>query len=101
MKIQLDYDTKTITLVNDVSLKEFFNKIKTLLPDWKEWNLNSQTTIEWTNPITIPYYPRYPWWDYGTYVSSGAIITLDGSSHMLTDGKITNITSGTYNLEVN
>jgi hypothetical protein len=102
MKIQLDYDTKTITLVDDVKLKEFFNKIKTLLPDWKDWNLNAQTVINWNNPIRIPYYPDpTPWWLRGTWVTTGAVVTLDGDCNTVTDGVVTDITSGVYNLEVN
>ncbi len=105
MKIQLDYDTKTITLVNDVSLKEFFNKIKTLLPNWKEWNLNSQTIIGWANPISIPFYfspySLNPWWDYTTCDENGNPVTFEDASGIITDVKNAEITSGTYNLELN
>ncbi|NQU87645.1 MAG: hypothetical protein HQ541_17985 [Mariniphaga sp.] len=81
MRIQLDYDTKTITLVNDVSLKEFFDKIKNLLPDWKEWNVASQTTI--------PYYPNpVPWWDYRPSRESGTPITFEGAGNTNTDCKV-------------
>ena len=122
MKIQLDYDTKTITLEDNVNLGEFFDKIKNILPDFKEWKLETKTVINWNNPITIPYNPYvpnpypynpYPWWHYGTDVGTGTV-TLKSQPMTYTDvntcvdgGKITgtsvvdSITSGTYQLEVN
>lgn len=65
MKIQLDYKQKTITLENNVSLSDFIERIQSILPDWKEWTLSTNTTLtHWVNPIVIdrvPLYPQNPW----------------------------------------
>ncbi len=102
MKIQLDYDAKIITLEDNVNLSDFFDKIKKILPDFKEWKLNTQTTINWTNPITIPhipYYPRpynpYPWYEWADTSTGSVTIKLDDTY------KADVITTGTYCLELN
>ena len=93
MKIQLDYDTKTITLEDNVNVGEFFGKIEKILPDFKKWTLETKTVINWTNPVTIPYYPYQPYTPWGwTYVSSGdTTVSLKNTAE---------IQSGTYQLEV-
>ena len=67
MKIELDYDSKLIKLENKVELKKFVETIQKILPDWEDWSLDTNTTINWTNPITInpplPYIPIRPWWE--------------------------------------
>ena len=92
MKIQLDYNLKIITLDNTVSLQEFVDKLKEILPDWEGWILDTNQVItNWTNPIIIdrypsapPYIPNTPW--YETYK-----ITCDTDAA----GNVT----GTYNLQ--
>ena len=67
MKIQIDYDNKTISLEDNVDLGLFVKRIKEILPEWKEWSLKTNTVIEnWTPPFQV--YPLYPWWNqpYGT-----------------------------------
>ena len=59
MKIQLDFDAKLITVENNVNLGEFVKKIKRVLPDWKEWDITSNTVIN-----NWGYYPIYRWDDY-------------------------------------
>lgn len=77
MKIQLDYEHKIITLDQDTNLGEFMDKVQTILPDWKEWKLETHTTISrWQNPVIIEKieYPTYPspntdplpWWQQPT-----------------------------------
>jgi len=68
MKIELDYDKKTIKLGTPVDLKTFVKKIKRILPDWDEWTLDTNTEIVWESPIVIgdhyppPYIHVEPWW---------------------------------------
>lgn len=67
MKIQLDTTNKIIKVEESVNLNEFFEAVRKLFPDgeWKEFTIETNTTIVWNNPITItPYnpwtYPYYP-----------------------------------------
>lgn len=54
---------------SDVNLEEFMSKVKLLFPngEWKDYKLETNVEINWTNPIYIdrwrPYrpYPWYPW----------------------------------------
>jgi len=101
MKIQLDYDNKTITLEDNVNLGEFVDKVKKILPDFKEWKLNTQTVIDWVNPITVPYIPyvpyrAYPWWEWA---GTGTYKILEDCDTFT--GKAPTITTGAYCLEIN
>ena len=107
MKIQLDYDNNVIRLENTTNLGEFFKKIKTLLPDWKKWNLDTQTTIEWANPITIPwypgpYYPNYPYYPQPWYdMCDGSVsINLTNQSASFTTEHVSVVSSGVYCLNI-
>jgi len=65
MKIQLDYDNKTITLEDDIIVGEFLEKIETLLPNWKEWKMATRKELNF-EPVFIQerYYtgsPVFPW----------------------------------------
>lgn len=66
MKIQIDTDKKVLRLESDVNLGEFIEKVKVLFPkgEWKEFSLETNVEIQWTNPIYIDRwtYPTYPWW---------------------------------------
>lgn len=53
MKIQLNYDTKVITVEKRVNLKLIFKTLKRILSDWEEWELNTNTEIIWRNPSPI------------------------------------------------
>lgn len=88
MKVQLDFNTKEITLESNVNLKEFVSNIKTLLPDWKEWKLSTNNTVYWTNPIpwtwNNPFCTDYP--NYGTVQCSGqATHTTCGAGEITID----------------
>lgn len=66
MKIQLDTKEKTITIEEQINIKEFITTIKKLLPNWDEYSLKVTTIYNWWNPITITtntkYNPEYdPW----------------------------------------
>lgn len=89
MKLQLDTTNKIIKVEESVNLNEFFEVIKKILPDgeWKEFKLETQTTINWGSPIVInqPYKYYYPWYtSYGTATPTTTNYTL---------------TSGVYNIE--
>jgi len=69
MKLQLDTKEKTIKVEGKVNLNELFEALEKLLPQgvWKEFVLESNTEIVWSEPIYIPVYPYrnpyiYPWW---------------------------------------
>ena len=110
MKIQLDYDTKTITLEDNVNLKEFLNKLKWLkdkgvLPDFKEWKVEVQNTYYWNYPVTYqPTYPYYPF-DTGTphynpnepnwYIGTGTL-ELNGCNTITPENS--SVRTNTYNL---
>lgn len=98
MKIQLDTNTKTIKVEETVNLGELIELLKKMLPngEWKDFGLDTQTTINWTpNPIQ-PYQPVYPWWDqpWITYQ------TTDGTSNVESEPPVLySINSGVYNIE--
>jgi len=73
MKLQLDYDNKSIRLEQSTNLGDFIEKISTILPDFKDWTLTTTTIQNWGNPwIATPIQsnpiPSYipttdsPWW---------------------------------------
>lgn len=101
MKIQIDFDNKIIKLENNVNLKDFFDKVKNILSkDWEKFTLETNTTINnWSNPIIIkdsyPDYPTYP--DYPHY----PFITWQTEATSLCSSKDEQVTSGTYNFELN
>lgn len=81
MKIQIDTTQKVIKLESSENLGELIETLETMLPEglWKEFKLETNTTIAWTNPIiwrdiyvkpyinpVLPYnpYPTYPWITY-------------------------------------
>lgn len=45
MRLQIDFKNKTIKVEGNVKLKEFINKIQTILEDWEEYELQSNTVI--------------------------------------------------------
>lgn len=94
MKIQLDYDRNIIKLESSlVKLSDFVEKIQSILPDWEEWRLETNTIVNWTNPIVIdqPLQPISPWWQQPH-------ITYD-NNQLIADANVSNL-QGTYCLEV-
>ena len=78
MKIQIDTTQKVIRLESTENLGEFVTAIEQMLPNglWKEFKIETNTTIQWINPIVwrdiyrpqpyFPTYPSYPWITCGT-----------------------------------
>ncbi len=88
MKIQIDTTQKVIRLESSENMGKFFTAIQQMLPNdlWKDFKLETNTTIQWINPIiwrdiyvqpimqpiTYPWitqpmtpYPTMPWITYG------------------------------------
>lgn len=68
MKIQLDLDNKKIKVEEAVNLGKLFENLESLLPlgKWREFELQTNVTINWTNPIVInpePYRNPYPYYE--------------------------------------
>ena len=67
MKIQINTELKTIKLEESTNLGNFYEAIKQMLPDWKEYKLETNTTIKWntypiyTNPYPYQPFRTYPW----------------------------------------
>jgi len=99
MKIQLDTTQKIIKVEEAVNLGEFLELLEKLLPKnkWKEFKLETQTIINWSNPITIqpyvPYVPN-PRWErpWITYISGTSGLTVEQQNYSLN--------SGVYNVEI-
>ena len=94
MKIQLDYTNKTVTIESNVNLFEFTKRIKKVLPDWKDWYLQTGVITYWNNPIIWDYRhtPFYP-----TYYQVPVLTTTNGTDTVT----ITPDTTNVYCLDVN
>lgn len=84
MKIQLDTNAKTIKVEEDVNLSELISKLKKLLPkgEWKEYTLQSNTTIQWYTYPYIIYNYNKPFWQQPivTYDTNSLNIKSDGGT---------------------
>jgi len=97
MKLQLDTTNKSIKIEGGVNLGEFTETLERLLPHgkWKEFTLEVQTVINWSNPIIIEPYRPYtpPWWEqpWVTY--------YDTTGSRTDDVQCYGLNSGLYNIE--
>lgn len=104
MKIELDYDNKVIKLENKTELKNFVETIQNILPDWEEWTLDTNTTINWSNPIVIdrtsnPYIPIQPWWEK-PYVWCGPESDVYYGEYTINSTNQNEPVSGKYQIEI-
>ncbi len=101
MKLQIDTDSKTIKIEQDIKLSVLIKNLKGMFPggEWKNFTLETNTVIQhWNNPIIIdrpyPVYPSpqrdYPWYNKITW---GGDIRANMQNCKLN--------SGTYNVEFN
>lgn len=104
MKIQLDTTAKVIKVEETVNIGELISALEKLLPkgEWKDFKLETHTTIEWSTPVVIPYrpvvqpcvpqplYPIDPWWRQ-PYITCSSNSTTEPSQYSLK--------SGVYNIE--
>ena len=87
MKIQIDFDNKVISIESNVNLGEFFERIEKILPEWKEFELKTNTEIKWQAPVYIepyqrPYEPFRITYDTGTIpIPSQGVTCFDLSPH--------------------
>ena len=76
MKIQIDTDRKTLRIEGDVYVTEFIAKVKSLFPNgkWKEYKLETNVEIVWSNPIYLGGWSDkpYPWIYPVTYTNTDA-----------------------------
>ena len=93
MKLQLDTTSKLIKVEETVNLGEFIEALERLLPNgkWKEFKLETQTVINWSNSIVIEPYRPYtlPWWQQ-PWITYGSNKTQADYS----------LNSGVYNVEM-
>ena len=72
MKLELDFDAKTIKVIGQATFREINNQMTELYPkgDWLDWSvLNNDGTV-W-NPTYVPY------WEFTT--GTGTITTSDNT----------------------
>lgn len=79
MKIQIDLTLKTIKLESNVNFGEFVEKIQEMLPDWKEYKISTNTTIEWRE-YPVYRYQRSGWYDWNHNWYYGNNLTASGTS---------------------
>ena len=63
MKIEIDFETKTISVKGEVNLNDLFEFLEKMLPDgqWKSFKLETQTVMQgFGNPIIIKEFIPYP-----------------------------------------
>jgi len=97
MKLNIDYNNKTITLPESVNLEEFFDKVKVILGNesgnWESWTLKQEVKIPQKeivykeNPLSQPYNP----------FGNPPILTFDSDSKFLP--KMSNISFNTEPLK--
>jgi hypothetical protein len=103
MKLQIDFENKTIKIEEKVNLGKLFSHMEELFPDlkWREFDLEVGVLNNWVNPIVIylieqpwttPPYPAYPNYPWVTYYPAFADISED-------DWDVTT-TPGVYNISI-
>ena len=107
MKIQIDTSEKTIKVEESVNLGKFIQALKDMLPDWEKYSLDTQTIINWTNPVpivpyrpwweppTTPQYPPYPWITYTDDNTTGGAAYSTSKA-----GTTANVLEGTFCAEI-
>lgn len=91
MKLQIDFDKKTIKIEDAVNFGTLVERLQSLLTDWKDYTIFTNTKIEWREYPVYKYKNPFDNWPLGPYY---------GVSHELincTLGNKTNI----VNLELN
>ncbi len=97
MKLQLNTTDKTVTLEEAVKIGDLTDILEKLLPgEWKTYTVNTNTSINWGNPIIIREYPKYPsypyWWNSPIYSTNTGNVEA-WSNNSITNGK------GIFNLQ--
>jgi hypothetical protein len=98
MKLQLDTTSKIIKIEESVNLNELFELLNKILPNdtWKEFKLESNTTITWESPIIIERqswrYPYYPWY-------KPSEITYQNNIPTINTNNVGYLNQGLFNIE--
>ena len=69
MKLKIDFDTKKITLEQEVNLSKFIEMVPQLIPNYRDedWTLEAvQTIVHTTPPIVVDPWIK-PWWQQPSY----------------------------------
>jgi hypothetical protein len=94
MKIELNYDYKTITVKDQINLKEVIKEVKKLGLDLSEWSVISE--IIWNTSLRYPIItypqPNYPFWE--VYCGTGQI-NLRGNCDTVCNIQAGGISDGT------
>ena len=90
MKLQLDFDEKTVKIESDIQLKKLMKNLKQLLPDWKEWTIapivKQEVRHVYSNPIWYvnPWYTEWRYWDPVRYGVNDSGTVLIGETDAVT-----------------
>ncbi len=97
MKIQIDTNLKTITIEEEITLKELSDFLTKLFSDrsWENYKLIPKTISTWDNPIIITY-PTYP--SYPSYPNQPIVPEFPNWPIITCDTNM--MSSGTYNIEI-
>lgn len=99
MKLQFDFDNKTIKVCDTVNLEKFMDKLREILPNglWKAFSLNQVENVYFGS------YPYYHWYNSPTIgavtLTSGT--TMSGTTDLKTISYLTPDTISQVNGVVN
>lgn len=103
MKIQIDFNKKTIKLEQQANLGEFVDKISKLMDDWKDYALECNTTINWSSYPTY-IYPERRWYSQlthtGTNEYTGSITINKANTSFIIDKNYLKDNIQTVNMEL-
>lgn len=92
MRIQIDTDSKVIKLDSKENLGKFFYIIEKMVEDWRDYSIDTNTTIVWQSPIYVqyPYYTQ-PYWTTSSTTGSESTYALSPTAD--TVSKVSTLTS--------
>lgn len=103
MKLELDFDRKTIKVMEDVNLQELVMQLDKMFPDerWKLFTLLTNGDLKWYYyPV---YYPSsYGWSTAGSQIGPSGTLTVTDTSNLTVSNNISSwseVTSGVYNVD--
>ena len=103
MKLFIDTESKVIKIEETVNFGELIEKVKKLLPgEWKDYKLETNSVIQWRNPLFIHNWPLYPespyWWTQPYYSIPGTMSAPDVIAPTCTGATETTIDSVTVDM---
>jgi hypothetical protein len=98
MKIQLDFNKKTVVVDKAANLGDLVQKLQDLLHDWEEWSLLPVSKVEylptWNEPNIIPMTTR----EIAPYTSPSIAPGPPAGPNIICKSSMP--TTGIYNLEI-